>query len=124
MAVTQRSHQAGHAVRHVAIQRKVGREGHKTSFILQMPDLMPGMAHAHPQGLGLVRSGNGAAVVVTQNDHGLMLEVRPENPFTADVKIVAIHQRVHSDLQRVLQSECAGCKSSRVIEPGITRFIS
>jgi hypothetical protein len=122
MAVPQRSHQAGHAVRHVAIQRKVGREGHKTSFFLQMPDLMPGMAHAHPQGLGLVRSGNGAAVVVAQDDHRPMLEVRPEHPFTADVEIVAIHQRVQSDLQPVLQSECSGCGSSRVVEPGVTWF--
>jgi hypothetical protein len=66
------------------------------------------VAHAHPQGLGLVRSGNGAAVVVAQNDHRPMLEVRPEYPFTTDVEIVAIHQRVHSDLQPGIQSEYSG----------------
>lgn len=104
MAVTQRSHQAGHAVRHIAIQRKVGREGHQARLVFQVPDLMPGMAHAHPQFLGLVRSGNGAAIVVTQNDHRAMLQVRPEHPFTADVEIIAIHQRVHRGPPAVLRA--------------------
>ena len=58
--------QAHHAVAHVAVERKVGREGDESGFFLQVADLEPGRAHLDAQRFGFVRAGNGAAVVVSE----------------------------------------------------------
>ena len=48
--------------------------------------------HGDPEGLHLVRAGDETAVVVRENGDGGGFEVRLEDPFARDVKVIAIDE--------------------------------
>lgn len=58
-------------------------------------DLEPGGAHGNAECFGLIRAGNGAAIVVGENHHRQAVQAGAKHPFTADKEVVAIHQGVH-----------------------------
>lgn len=66
LRVAQACGQRHHAVAHVAIQRKVGRQGDEPGFFFQVADLVPRRAHLDAQRFGFVASRNRAAVVVSE----------------------------------------------------------
>ena len=61
--------QAHHPIAHVPVELKVRRQADQPGFIFEVADLVPRVAHADAQVLGLVRAGNRAAIVVGQHDH-------------------------------------------------------
>lgn len=97
LRVAQACGQAHHAVAHVAIQRKVGRQGHKPGLLLQVADLEPGRTHLDAQRFGLVRAGNGAAVVVGKDDERAVLQPGLEDAFAAAVEVVAVDEGEHGE---------------------------
>ena len=51
-----------------------------------------------PEGLGLVRTGDDAAVVVREHYDGASHQIGPENPFAGGVEVVAVAEPVHGCL--------------------------
>jgi hypothetical protein len=90
--VAQACGQAHHAVAHVAVEREVGREGDESGFIFEVADLEPGRAHLDAQRFGFVRAGNGAAVVVGEDDERAVLQPGLEDAFAAAVEVVAVDE--------------------------------
>ena len=52
-------------------------------------------SHRDAHGLALIASGHDATVIVGQHDNRLSIQVRTEDPFARDEKIVAVHQCNH-----------------------------
>jgi hypothetical protein len=93
--------QGHHAVAHVAVEHKVGRQRHQPSRLFQMTDLEPGRGHLDAQVLGLVAARDGATIVVRQDHHRTPVQAGPEHPFAGDIKVVAVDQRVHGGIPRI-----------------------
>jgi hypothetical protein len=55
-------------------------------------DLEPGRAHLDAQRFGFVRAGNGAAVVVGEDDERAVLQPGLEDAFAAAVEVVAVDE--------------------------------
>lgn len=84
-----------HAGAHVAVQLKVGGQAHQLRHQLQAPELEIGLAHLDAHGLGLVRAGDGAAIVVAQHHHRQAAQARAEGPLAGHVEVVAVDEGEH-----------------------------
>jgi hypothetical protein len=62
-----------------------------------------GHGHLDAQILYLLASGNDTSVVVGQNDKRDVFQVRPEQPLTTGIKVIAINdsERTGHDLRRL-----------------------
>jgi len=92
LVVAQACGQAHHAVAHVAVEREVGRQGDESGFFFEVADLEPGRTHLDAQRFGFVRAGNGAAVVVGEDDERAVLQPGLEDAFAAAVEVVAVDE--------------------------------
>jgi hypothetical protein len=97
LRVAQACSQAHHAVAHVAVQRKVGRQGNQAGVALEFAQLEVRRAHLDTQGFGFVTAGNGATIVVGQHDHRPALQPGLEDAFARDVKVVAVDEGEHGE---------------------------
>lgn len=57
-------HQAHHALRHVSIQREVGRQSYKAVTLLEVTKLKIRLPHFDAQRLGFIATSNSAAIVL------------------------------------------------------------
>jgi len=91
----QRAERGHHAARQVSVEGEVGREDRNLPLLDERPDLIEGLPHADAEGLGLVRAGDDAAVVVRQHDDGPPHKIGPEYPLAGGVEVVAVAESVH-----------------------------
>lgn len=84
-----------HPSRHVAVQREIPRKHMDMVLLHDIPYLEERIAHLDAERLGLVGPGHRAAVVVTQHDDRLPVQLRTENPFARGEEIVAVGKGVH-----------------------------
>lgn len=106
LPVAQACGQAHHAVAHVAVQLKVGREGDEAGLLFQVADLEEGRAHLDAQGLGFVAAGDGAAVVVGQDHDRAAVQAGLKDALAARVEVVAVEERNHG--LAIMFRPCAG----------------
>ena len=66
-------------------------------FFNKMAGLEIRNCHTQPKLPGFVAAGNDAAVVVAEHGHGVVPEIRPEDPLAGAVKAVAIDDGFHID---------------------------
>lgn len=88
----QRGH---HTPRQVAIEREIGRKECDAIAFDGGAHLKKGLSHPYSEGLGLVRAGDDAAVVVRQHDHRPTVQIGSENALAGDVEIVAVAKAEH-----------------------------
>lgn len=82
----------GHAPADVAVEGIIRREQPNAMLSGLVLEVMSRFAHADPKGFRFRASGNGAAIVVAQDDNGLTFEFRIKKPLAGDIKVIAINQ--------------------------------
>jgi hypothetical protein len=75
----------------------VGREYGYLVSLNKLPGLKIGYRHSHTQSPGLVTAGDDTAVVITQHHNGLVVKIRPEQPFTGAIETVAVDDSCHKE---------------------------
>ena len=85
-----------HPLRHIAVKHKIAGEDRHIVSPDHLAQLIKGLSHLDTQLLGLVGTGDDAAVIVGQDDHWAAVQPWVEDPFARDEKVVAIGQPIHS----------------------------
>ena len=84
--------QGHHPAAHVAVEVVVGREDSHIVLLQTFLYLIEGFAHLDAQCLALFAARNDAAVVVAEDNHGLVPQIGMEHPLARTVEIVAVGQ--------------------------------
>jgi len=78
---------------HIAVERVVAGPYDNAFALEHLAAQVPRRTHFHTKGLGLVRPGDDAAIVVRQDDDRLAAQARLEDPLARCVEVVAINER-------------------------------
>src|SRR5271154_3948381 len=81
-----------HSSREVTVERVVGAEDLNLFSMDQGAKFELGVAHLDPKRLGLVRTGDGAAVVIREHDDRNALQIGAKDAFAGDIEIVAVDE--------------------------------
>lgn len=82
----------------VTVELVVAGQGNESPFLGPGCEFEPGLAHGDAEGFGFGGAGDGAAIVIGQNDHGPAFQRRVECPFRGGIEAVHVHMR---DLRQV-----------------------
>ncbi|MPL94346.1 hypothetical protein SDC9_40499 [bioreactor metagenome] len=87
--------------RHFLVEPEIAGEHGGAVTFKKGPHPEEGLPHFHPEGLDLVGAGYDHPVVAGEHHHGTPLQIRAEEPFAGDEKIVAVAegQQIGAGLQ-------------------------
>src|SRR5882724_4117321 len=74
----------------------IGRKDGDIVLFDDMPGLEIRPGHPYSKLPGLVAAGDNAAIVIAENDHGLVPEIGPEDPFTGAIETVTVDNGFHA----------------------------
>ena len=95
MGGTHAGDDAGHPIAQISIEGEVGRQRHQALGFLQVADFKPGRAHLDAQRFCFVAAGNGTAIVVGEDNNGLVVQIGTKDPLAAHIEVIAIDQCKH-----------------------------